>query len=123
MPAIEKVNLKHKFTLFNEHWSPKIVGEVDNYHIKVAKIQGKFIWHKHDDVDELFFVVHGRFTMKLRDGDIVVEEGEIIVIPAGVEHCPVADEECHFVMIEKAGTLNTGDVETSDRTVRELDRI
>ena len=123
MSKIEKVNLAEKFGLFHEHWSPKIVGELDNYHIKVVKIQSEFVWHKHDDVDEMFFVVDGQFTMQLRDGDVIVQAGEFIIIPAGVEHCPLADEECQIVLFEKAGTVNTGDAADSDKTVQELDRI
>jgi len=123
MPKLEKVNLKQKFALFNDHWGPKIVGQIDDYHVKLAKIQGEFIWHKHDDVDELFLVVGGQFTMKLRDAAIVLQEGEMIVIPAGLEHCPVAEEECHIMMIEPVGTLNTGNIEASDKTVHELDHI
>ena len=123
MPEINKVNLAEKFGLFTEHWSPKIVGELDNYHIKVVKIQGEFVWHKHDDVDEMFFVVDGQFTMQMRDGDVIVQAGEFIIIPAGVEHCPLAHEECQIVLFEKAGTVNTGDATDSDKTVQELDRV
>lgn len=120
---IEKVNLNQKFGLFTEQWSPKIVGDLDNYHIKLAKIQGEFVWHKHDDVDEMFLVIAGQFTMRLRDGDIVVQQGEFIIIPAGIEHCPAAENECELMLFEKAGTLNTGDTELGEKTVAELDRL
>lgn len=123
MPAIEKVNLAQKFTLFDEHWRPKIVGQVDNYHIKVVKIQGEFVWHKHDDVDELFLVVDGQFTMQMRDGNVIVNAGEMIIIPAGVEHCPLTEQECQIILFEKAGTVNTGDAVDSEKTVQEPDRI
>jgi mannose-6-phosphate isomerase-like protein (cupin superfamily) len=121
--TIDKVNLKEKFALFNNHWSPKIVGDLDDYHIKVVKIQGEFVWHKHDDVDEVFLVVDGQFTMQMRDANVIVKAGEFIVMPAGVEHCPFAEEECQVVLFEKAGTVNTGDATGSDKTVAEPDRI
>lgn len=123
MSSVEKINLAQKYASFDDRWSPKIVGELDDYHIKLVKIQGDFVWHKHDDVDELFLVMNGQFTMKLRDGDVVVEQGEFIIIPAGVEHCPSAVDECQVMLFEKAGTLNTGDSNSSDMTVQELDRI
>lgn len=120
---INKVNIAEKMKLFSDHWSPKIVGELDNYHIKLVKIQGEFVWHKHDDVDEMFLVIDGQFTMRLRDADKIVHAGEFIIIPAGVEHCPAAENECQILLFEKAGTLNTGDAATNDKTVAELDRI
>ena len=114
---LEKANLAEKLAKISEHWQPKIVGQVNDYHVKIAKIEGEFIWHQHDNTDELFLVVEGSFTMKLRDGDVELAEGEIIVIPAGVEHCPVAEEECSILMIELAGTLNTGDQVDSTLTI------
>ena len=119
---LEKVNLAQKFSLFDDHWSPKIVGELNDFHVKLAKIQGEFEWHHHDEEDELFFVVRGRLQMKLRDGDVWVEEGELIVVPRGVEHLPVAAEETHLLLFEPKTTLNTGTVR-SERTVEKLDRI
>jgi len=119
---LEKVNLAQKFSLFDDHWSPKIVGELNDFHVKLAKIQGEFEWHHHDEEDELFFVVRGRLQMKLRDGDVWVEEGELIVVPRGVEHLPVAAEETHLLLFEPKTTLNTGTVR-SQRTVEKLDRI
>jgi mannose-6-phosphate isomerase-like protein (cupin superfamily) len=117
-----KVNLTEKFSLFREHWSPKIVGELNDFHVKLAKIEGAFIWHQHDEEDELFLVVKGRLQMKLRDGDVWVEEGEFLIVPRGVEHLPVAAEETHVLLFEPKTTLNTGNVE-SERTVSELDWI
>ncbi len=119
---MEKINLQEKFSLFDEYWSPKVVGELNGQMVKVAKIKGEFDWHHHTNEDELFLVVHGRVTIKLRDRDIVLEPGEIFIVPRGVEHKPVAEEEAHIVMFEPATTLNTGNVETK-RTVKTLERI
>ena len=120
---IEKVNIAQKLTLFNDLWSPKIVGEINNFHVKVVKVEGEFDWHHHDDEDEMFLIIKGSLLMQLRDQeDVVVNEGEFIIIPHGVEHRPVAQEECHLVLIEPQDTLNTGNVET-DHTVKELDRL
>ena len=119
---MEKVNLGQKFGLFNEYWSPKIVGELNGQHVKLAKLQGEFVWHHHDDEDELFWVVKGQLIMKLRDGDIVLNEGEFLIVPHGVEHKPVAPEEVHVLLFEPAGTLNTGNVR-GDLTKAHLDEI
>ncbi|KPK66470.1 MAG: mannose-6-phosphate isomerase [Gemmatimonas sp. SG8_38_2] len=119
---MEKVNLAEKFGLFEEYWSPKVVGDVNDFQVKLAKIQGEFEWHHHDEEDELFLVVKGRLRMRLRDGDVLIEEGEFIVVPRGVEHLPVADEETHLLLFEPKTTLNTGTVR-SERTVEKLDRI
>ncbi len=119
---IQKVNLVEKFGLFDEHWSPKVVGEVNDCHVKLAKIEGEFVWHHHDDEDELFMVVKGRLLMKLRDGDVWVEEGEFIIVPRGVEHLPVAEEETHLLLVEPKSTVNTGNI-GGERTVEKLDRI
>ena len=116
---MEKINLKQKFRLFQEHWSPKIVGELNGQFVKLAKMKGEFQWHHHDEEDELFLVVKGAFTMKLKDGDLRIDEGELIIIPRGVEHCPVAEEEAHILLFEPKSTLNTGNVR-SDRTVEKL---
>lgn len=121
--SLEKSNLAAKLAKITHHWQPKIVGSVNDYHVKIAKIEGEFIWHKHDNTDELFIVLDGVFTMKLRDGDIELSEGEMIVIPKGVEHCPVADEECSIMMIELAGTLNTGDQIDSELTLENPESI
>jgi mannose-6-phosphate isomerase-like protein (cupin superfamily) len=119
---LEKVDLKEKLSLFDEHWSPKIVAELNDAYVKVVKFQDEFVWHHHDDEDELFLVVSGRMRMELRDGDVVLEPGELIVVPKGVEHRPVAEVETHVVLIEPKTTLNTGNVR-NDRTLDELDRI
>lgn len=120
---IEKVNLAQKFALFSDHWSPKIVGAVNDFHVKLAKLQGEFVWHHHDEEDELFLVVKGRLRIELRDqADIVLGEGEFAIIPRGVEHLPVAEEECHVMLFEPATTVNTGNV-TDERTVQESDWI
>ena len=119
---MDKVNLPLKLASFADHWSPKVVGELNGQQVKLVKFQGPFHWHHHDDEDELFLVVKGRFRMELRDGDVWLEEGEFLVVPRGVEHRPVAEEEVHVLLFEPATTLNTGNVE-NERTVRELERI
>jgi mannose-6-phosphate isomerase-like protein (cupin superfamily) len=119
---VEKVNLAEKFSLFHDHWRPRIVGQVNDLHVKLVKVKGEFVWHHHDHEDELFLVVKGRLLIKLRDNDIWLDEGEFVVIPRGVEHCPVAEEEVELMLLEPATTLNTGNVQ-SERTVAELDRI
>jgi mannose-6-phosphate isomerase-like protein (cupin superfamily) len=124
---IDKVNLAAKLAQFDDHWKPHIVGQVNDTLVKVVKFAGEFLWHHHEREDELFLVVKGRMLMKLRDPgerDVSLEPGELIIIPHGVEHCPVAPEgaDCHVVLIEPATTLNTGNVR-SDRTVETLERI
>ncbi len=114
--AIEKVNIAQKLSLFSDHWSPKIAGEINNFAVKLVKIQGEFIWHHHDVEDEMFFVIKGRLLMKLRDQDLWIEEGEFVIIPHGVEHMPVAPEEVHMMLLEPKETLNTGNIQ-SERTV------
>ena len=113
---MDKVNLRDKLALFSEHWSPKIVGELNDSHIKLVKVQGEFTWHHHDDEDELFLVLHGSLTIKLRDRDILLNEGEFFVVPKGVEHKPVAEQEAHVLLLEPKTTRNTGNVE-NERTV------
>jgi mannose-6-phosphate isomerase-like protein (cupin superfamily) len=122
MDAIEKVNLREKLSLFAEHWSPRIAGELNGQQVKLAKFQGPFTWHYHENEDELFLVVKGRFRMELRDRTIELEEGEFLIVPRGVEHRPVADEEVHVLLFEPASTLNTGNVE-NERTIHELQRV
>ena len=114
---MKKLNLADKFSQFSEQWQPKIIGELDNYDIKIARIQGEFDWHSHADTDELFLIVNGEMTMGLRDGDVDLRAGEIYVVPKGVEHKPYAEKECQILMLERKGTLNTGEAE-SDRTVQ-----
>jgi mannose-6-phosphate isomerase-like protein (cupin superfamily) len=114
MPAI---NLAEKLSLFSEHFSPRIVARYNGNDVMVAKVKGEFVWHSHPDTDDFFLVLKGRLTIKLRDGDVTLGPGELYVVPRGVEHCPVADEEVHLLLIEPAGTPNTGDVATAARKV------
>lgn len=107
---IEPINLAEKFALFGEYWSPRVIGEVQDCYVKLVKMRGTFIWHKHEDEDELFLVIKGRLLMELRDGERRVNEGEMIIIPRGVEHRPIAEEECHVLLFEPKSTVNTGDV-------------
>ena len=122
MSAINKINLKEKLDTFNEHWNPKVIAELNGQHVKLAKILGEFIWHKHDEEDELFMVLSGRLTMELRNGTIDADPGEVIVIPKGVEHRPCASEETHILLFEPTGTVNTGQVH-NERTVDDPERI
>lgn len=119
---LKKVSLSEKFALFTNHWSPKIVGEINDFHVKLVKIEGEFVWHHHEHEDEMFFVVNGSFVMKVRDGDVQVNEGEFIIIPHGVEHKPVADAECQILLFEPKNTLNTGNVQDV-KTVDDLEWI
>jgi mannose-6-phosphate isomerase-like protein (cupin superfamily) len=117
-----KINLQEKLESFSSHWQPKIVGELNGQYVKLVKFQGPFVWHHHETEDEMFMVVHGRFRMEFRDRDEWIEEGEFIIVPRGVEHRPVADEEAHVLLFEPASTLNTGNTE-NEMTVKELERI
>ncbi len=119
---MEKINLIQKLGVIKEHWSPKIIGEVNDVFVKLVKFQGEFVWHLHEAEDEMFYVVKGTMVMKLREKDITLEEGECLIIPRGVEHMPVADEEVHVMLIEPKSTLNTGNIE-NERTVTEPERI
>ncbi|HVN28288.1 MAG TPA: cupin domain-containing protein [Candidatus Binataceae bacterium] len=119
---MEKVNLAEKFCLFDEYWSPRIVGELNDSYVKLAKFKGEFIWHKHDGEDELFLVVKGRLLIKLRDREIHLEAGEFTIIPRGIEHLPIAEEEAHILLLEPKSTLNTGNV-LNERTVKDLARV
>lgn len=114
---MQSINLAEKFSLVHEQWRPKIIAEVNDFHVKIGKLQGEFIWHHHENEDELFLVVKGVLTIHLRDQDLVLREGELAVIPKGVEHCPSADREVHLLMFEPKSTLNTGE-QSSDRTVQ-----
>jgi mannose-6-phosphate isomerase-like protein (cupin superfamily) len=107
---MKKVNLHHKFSLFNDHWNPKIVGELNGQQVKLVKLKGEFVWHMHDNEDELFFVVKGSFTMELRDQNIELNEGEFLIVPKGIEHKPVAEKEVWVMLFEPSSTLNTGNV-------------
>ncbi|PWU01527.1 MAG: cupin domain-containing protein [Bacteroidetes bacterium] len=119
---MNKVNLEEKFQQIKDHWNPRIAAELNGQHVKLVKIVGEFVWHKHDHEDEMFLVVKGSFQMELRDQTITIKPGEFIVIPRGVEHRPVAKEECEIVLFEPASTLNTGDVE-NERTKHHLKSI
>lgn len=120
--TIVAINLSKKLEAFQDFWSPKIVGELNDSYVKLAKLKGEFVWHHHDAEDELFLVLKGTLLMKLRDRDIRVEPGEFVIIPRGVDHLPVAEEETQVLLLEPKSTLNTGNIQ-SDRTIANLDRI
>lgn len=107
------INLADKLATFSEHFKPRTVGQFNGHDLMVVKIKGPFNWHKHDDTDDFFFVLKGRLTIRLRDGDVSLAPGEVYVVPKGVEHCPVADEETEILLIEPQGTPNTGDIATA----------
>ncbi len=118
----DKVNLAAKFSLFQDHWRPKIAGELNDSYVKLVKLKGEFVWHRHADEDELFLVVQGRLTIRLRDRDLNLEAGDFAIVPRGVEHLPVAEDEAHVLLIEPKTTLNTGNLK-NERTVEVLQRI
>ena len=122
MSTVEKVNIREKLTRFSGHWSPKIVGELNGQHVKLVKFRGEFLWHHHEHEDELFLVVKGRFRMEFRDRHVWLEEGEFLIVPRGVEHRPVAEDEAHVLLFEPASTLNTGNVQ-NERTLSQLERL
>jgi mannose-6-phosphate isomerase-like protein (cupin superfamily) len=122
MSPIEKVNLSRKLALIRDHWKPGIVGELNGQQVKLVKFTGEFVWHHHDDEDELFLVVKGRFRMEFLDREVWLEEGEFLIVPRGVEHRPVAEEEAHVLLFEPASTVNTGNVQ-DERTVDRLEWI
>ena len=119
---MDKVNLAGKLSLFTDYYNPRIVGELNNQHVKLAKLKGEFIWHKHDVEDELFLVIKGKLKMELRDKTIEIDEGEFIIVPHGVEHRPVADEEVHILLFEPASTLHTGNVQ-HEMTRTDLEKL
>ncbi|HEX7337569.1 MAG TPA: cupin domain-containing protein [Gemmatimonadales bacterium] len=119
---ITKINLTEKFGLFDDRWSPKIVADLNDSHVKLAKLQGEFVWHRHAEEDELFIVLRGELTIELRDGSVTLGPGEMVVVPRGVEHRPVAPEEVHVMLIEPKEIRHTGDV-LSDLTVHEFARL
>lgn len=140
---MNKINLNQKLSLFNDYWKPHIIGELNGQLVKLVKFKGPFTWHHHEHEDELFLVVKGRFRMESRDSDpgsgadhnselagekanheqeVWIEEGEMIIVPRGTEHCPVADGECHILLFEPASTLNTGNIE-NELTVKNLNRV
>jgi mannose-6-phosphate isomerase-like protein (cupin superfamily) len=109
------VNFREKFAKFSEQWSPKIIAQMNDYHFKIARVQGEFIWHDHPSTDEVFIVLKGPLEIQFRDGNVILNEGEMFVVPKGVEHKPVAEQECHILLVEPAGTVNTGEI-VSERT-------
>lgn len=109
---MEKVTIREKLSLFQDYWNPKIVGELNGQHVKLVKFQGEFVWHKHDDEDELFYVISGSFAMHFRDKTIEIKENEFLIVPKGVEHKPVAEHEVSVMLFEPASTVNTGDVKS-----------
>jgi mannose-6-phosphate isomerase-like protein (cupin superfamily) len=121
-PHMDKVNLAHKFSLFHDYWHPRIVGELNDSYLKLVKLKGEFVWHRHEAEDELFLVVKGRLLIRLRDRDIRLDEGEFVVIPKGVEHLPVAEDEVQVLLLEPKSTLNTGNVR-NERTVSDPEWI
>lgn len=122
MSPLERIDLWEKLSSFDERWSPRIVAELNDQHVKLAKLEGEFVWHSHADEDELFLVLKGKLTIELRDGAVDLGPGQMVVVPRGVEHRPVADGEVHLLLFEPAGTLNTGDMR-NERTVEEPKRI
>ena len=122
MQKINKINILEKLNLFNDYWSPKILGELNESYVKIAKLKGEFLWHIHENEDEMFYVLKGRLIIRFRDKDVILNEGEFIIIPKGIEHMPVAQEEVHVMLIEAKTTLNTGNVR-NERTVKELEEI
>jgi mannose-6-phosphate isomerase-like protein (cupin superfamily) len=120
--VIEKVSLREKLALFDERWSPKVVGDLNGQQVKLAKLEGEFVWHHHEAEDELFLVVEGRLTLELRDGAVELGPGEFAIVPAGVEHRPVAHGVCSVMLFEPASTLNTGNLR-NERTVADLERL
>ena len=120
---VQKVALAEKFDSFTEQWSPKIVASVDDFDVKIVRIEGEFVWHKHDDEDEMFLVIDGTFDMHFRDNVVHLGQGEMIVVPRGTEHKPVAASECRVMVLEKSGVVNTGDAAPSELTVGTGERI
>jgi mannose-6-phosphate isomerase-like protein (cupin superfamily) len=116
------VNVSEKLSQFSDYWSPRIAGELNDCYVKLVKLKGEFVWHHHDDEDELFFVIKGQLLMRLRDGDVRINPGEFLIVPRGVEHMPVAEEEVHLMLLEPKTTLNTGNVR-NERTVEKLATI
>ncbi|MBB6095367.1 mannose-6-phosphate isomerase-like protein (cupin superfamily) [Povalibacter uvarum] len=106
---LKSINLADKFSRFNEHWSPRVIAEMNDYQFKLVKVQGEFVWHRHDDTDEVFIVIDGELTLRFRDGEVLLRPGEMYVVPKGVEHQPVAERECRMMLVEPRGVVNTGD--------------
>lgn len=119
---MEKININEKLSTFSEYWSPKIVGDINESYVKLVKLKGEFVWHMHENEDEMFMVIKGRLVIKLRSEDIILNEGEFFIIPKGIEHMPVAENEVHVMLLEPKTTLNTGNVK-NERTVEILEKI
>ena len=119
---MQKISLPQKFSLFSDHWNPRILGELNGQHVKVAKLKGEFTWHAHENEDELFLVIKGQLKMKLRDQEIVLNENEMLIVPKGVEHCPVAEEEVWVLLFEPASTINTGNA-PGELTKTDLEKL
>ncbi|MTI23243.1 cupin domain-containing protein [Fulvivirga sp. RKSG066] len=117
-----KVNINEKLGKFTAHWTPKIIGELNGQYVKLAKVKGEMVWHSHADEDEMFYILKGSLTLKFRDGEVTLNEGDMYIIPKKVEHQPIAEEECHLMLFEPISTAHTGDVE-SELTVKELEWI
>jgi mannose-6-phosphate isomerase-like protein (cupin superfamily) len=111
----QPINFQEKISKFSEQWSPKIIAQMNDYHFKIARIEGEFVWHDHPETDEVFIVLKGQLELQLRDGSVILDEGELFVVPKGVEHKPVAKKECHILLVEPAGTVNTG-ADVNERT-------
>ncbi len=118
----KKINLDQKFSLFSDHWNPKIIAEINDNYVKLVKFRGEFVWHQHKDEDELFIVIKGNLTIKFRDHDLFASEGEMILVPKGVEHCPTANEEVLVMLIEPKTVVNTGEIK-DEKTIKELEVI
>jgi mannose-6-phosphate isomerase-like protein (cupin superfamily) len=111
----QPINFEEKLAKFSEHWSPRIIAQMNDYHFKIVKVQGEFVWHDHPETDEVFMVLKGRLEIQFRDARVIVREGEMFVVPKGLEHKPAAEEECHILLVEPAGTINTGEI-VNERT-------
>ena len=110
---MSSINLAQKLATFSEHWQPRVVGQFNGHDLMVAKVKGEFVWHQHDDTDDFFLVLSGRITIRMHEGDVTLGPGEVFVVPKGVQHCPVAEEEAHILLIEPTGTPNTGNKATA----------
>ena len=119
---MKKINISQKLAQFNDHWNPRIIGELNKQHVKIAKLKGEFVWHKHDEEDEMFLVLKGTLKIAFRDRTETIQENEIIIVPKGVEHKPIAEEEVSIMLFEPATTINTGAIE-NERTRKNLESI
>ncbi|MGF7036136.1 mannose-6-phosphate isomerase-like protein (cupin superfamily) [Paenibacillus mucilaginosus] len=116
----QAINLNEKLSKFNEHWSPKVIGEMNDYQFKLVKIEGDFVWHDHQDTDEVFIVIEGEMFIDFRDGQVKVSQGEMFIVPRGVEHKPFANKECHIMLVEPRGIVNTGETESELTAVNDI---